>query len=70
MMVRRMSVSQFRTAIRAIVSSAENGVPTILTHYKRDAVAIVPMSMFHAQNSSDRKNSSLRKPSSKKIDAS
>ncbi len=53
-MVRRMSVSQFRTAIREVVSKAENGVPTVLTHYKRDAVAIVPMSMFQPNTTPDR----------------
>ena len=54
-MVRRMSVSEFRTAIRAVVSGAENGVPTILTHYNRDAAAIVPMNMFPGHLHSHRK---------------
>jgi prevent-host-death family protein len=41
-----MQVSEFRLAIREVVNGAENGDPTILTHYGRDAAAIVPMSMF------------------------
>jgi prevent-host-death family protein len=45
-MVRRMQVSEFRFAIREVVNCAENGDPTILTHYGRDAAVIVPMSMF------------------------
>jgi len=46
--IRRISLSQFRAAIREIVHSAENGEPTILTHYHRDVAAIIPMTMFDA----------------------
>jgi prevent-host-death family protein len=45
-MVRRIQVSEFRLAIREVINNAERGDPAILTHYGRDAAAIVPMSMF------------------------
>jgi antitoxin (DNA-binding transcriptional repressor) of toxin-antitoxin stability system len=57
-MVRRISLSQFRFAIREVVHKAENGEPTILTHYRRDVAAIVPMSSFDPETPSDKKKAS------------
>ena len=44
--VNQLSLSKFRNAIRAVVRKAEDGEPTILTHYRRQVAAIVPMKMF------------------------
>ena len=44
--VDRLALSKFRYAIRAVVRKAEDGEPTILTHYRRPVAAIVPMKMF------------------------
>ena len=46
-MVRRLTLSTFRTMIREVVDSAAHGEPTVLTHYKRDVVAIVPLNMVN-----------------------
>ena len=45
-MIQRLSLSEFRKAIRAVVRRAEDGNPTVLTHYRRDVAALVPMNMF------------------------
>jgi prevent-host-death family protein len=44
--VDRLALSKFRYAIREVVRKAEDGEPTILTHYRRPVAAIVPMEMF------------------------
>jgi prevent-host-death family protein len=44
--VDQLALSKFRNAIREVVRKAEDGKPTILTHYRRPVAAIVPMKMF------------------------
>ena len=46
-MVRRIQLAKFRSMIREVVDSAAHGEPTVLTHYKREVAAIVPMSMVN-----------------------
>ena len=45
-MAERLSLSEFRTRVAAVVRKAENGQPTILTHYNRHVAAIVPIDLF------------------------
>jgi prevent-host-death family protein len=45
-MADRLSLSDLRTKVAAVVRKAEKGQPTILTHYKRRVAAIVPMDIF------------------------
>jgi hypothetical protein len=65
-MVRRLSLSEFRLAIREVVTDAEHGQPTILMHYNRDAAAIVPLSMVHPPLQPNEKKSSDAAPVSQK----
>jgi len=46
-MVRRVQLAKFRSMIREIVDAAAHGEPTVLTHYKREVAAIVPISMIN-----------------------
>jgi hypothetical protein len=46
-MARRVPLTTFRKMIREIVHDAEHGEPTVLTHYKRDIAAVVPMNMVN-----------------------
>jgi antitoxin (DNA-binding transcriptional repressor) of toxin-antitoxin stability system len=46
-MVRRIQLAKFRSMIREIVDAAAHGQPTVLTHYKREVAAVVPMSMVN-----------------------
>lgn len=47
LMVRRLSLSTFRTMIREVVDEAAHGGRIVLTHYKRDVAAIVPLNMVN-----------------------
>lgn len=69
-MVRRISLSEFRFAIRKVVHDAENGAATILTHYQRDIAAIVPMSMLDPATPPDRKSPSVEGRRSRRDKAS
>ncbi len=57
----RLSLSKFRSEIRAIVRKAEDGEPTVLTHYRRDVAAIVPMDMFASPEKKGAASASNRK---------
>ena len=46
-MVRRIQLAKFRSMIREIVDAAAHGQPTVLTHYKQEVAAVVPMSMVN-----------------------
>ena len=46
-MVRRIQLAKFRSMIREIVDAAAHGEPTVLTHYKREVAAVVPISMVN-----------------------
>jgi len=63
-MVRRIQLAKFRSMIREIVDAAAHGQPTVLTHYKREVAAVVPMSMVHPPIPPD--DPSAKKPSPSK----
>lgn len=61
-----MALSKFRKVIREVVRKAEDGEPTVLTHYRRDVAALVPMKMFGSPEKK-RSTSEVNRPSKDRV---